>query len=234
MRNNFYQTVYTEIITPHLVFLGDIHGEFETLKKVIKNCDLSDCLIFCVGDFGVGFSRPEKEQRRLQNLNEFFRQRSIDFLSIAGNHDDPSYFQGQTNLSNLRLIPDYQYLNINGKKVLTVGGAISIDRLDRKEGYSYWSDEIIKPAPDNLEPADIIVAHDAPLWAGKDASSLYDTPLNPVKTDAVAGRTILGNVIKQTNPRLFVHGHYHVSSSFFFEGVKYRGLDINELWSCFC
>lgn len=210
--------------------MGDTHGEFDKIKMQVKSYDLSNCVIFCVGDFGVGFSRKAKEKRRLENLNEFFYRRSISFWSIAGNHDDPSYFQGQTNLSNLSLLPDYTYLSINGKKILCVGGAISIDRSSRKLGYSYWKNEIIQPAPDNLEPADIIVAHDAPTYAGLGTEKLYDEPGNPVKSDALKGRRILDTLVETVAPELFIHGHYHLSQDQIINGTRFRCLDILEIW----
>lgn len=232
MRDNLFSTIYSDKLPDYMVFVGDIHGEFDIFKRQIKRLGIGKCCMISVGDFGVGFSRPQKEKAIFKNLNSFLSQRDIELFVIAGNHDAPEYFQGQINLSHFKLLPDYTSFKIGGSKVLFIGGAISIDRKHRKEGYSYWEDEAIKLPPYPItEKPDIIVAHDAPLWAGKDASSLYDEPGNPVKSDAIAGRKILGDLAFNLKPRLFVHGHYHFSYSFNYYGTTYRGLDINEFWS---
>lgn len=57
---------------------------------------------------------------------------------LRGNHDDPSYFNGEKklDLKNIICIPDYTIINFHDKTILLVGGAISIDRMNRIMQYN--------------------------------------------------------------------------------------------------
>lgn len=149
--------------------LGDVHGQFDRLRKNIDKYNIRDCYIICVGDLGIGFAHPAKgELSACRELNTFFLDRNIHFMSIRGNHDDPDYFNGpcRIELSNFRLLPDYHTETFNGEKFLFVGGAVSIDRLFRVQGQSYWRDEIFVYDETRVTPCDVLVTHSAPYWIG--------------------------------------------------------------------
>lgn len=215
--------------------VGDIHGEWDALFSNIKRFDLRDCFLISVGDIGIGFGpntpfQRAKHYRQFEYLNKIFKDREICFLGIAGNHDNPYYFN-HVELSNFNLISNYQELFFNGKSYLFVGGAISIDRATRNS-ESYWPNEAIQPIPFDClrDHYDIIIAHDAPTYAGLGAEKLYDEPGNPVKSDALEGRRILDTLVETVAPELFVHGHYHLSQDQIINGTRFRCLDINEIW----
>ena len=114
-----------------ILVLGDIHGNFNYLKNQIIQKRISDCTIIQVGDFGIGFTHRDNDIATLESLNDFLIGHSITMLSIRGNHDDPSFFDGSVNYSNLKLIKDYTSLEIEGNGYLFIGGAISVDRTER-------------------------------------------------------------------------------------------------------
>ena len=211
---------------------GDSHGEWDKIQDKIKRFDLRDCHLIHVGDIGIGFSRRDKEIEKLDSLNYFFGMRSISFLGIAGNHDNPEYFKGNSdlldiNFSHIELLPSYTRREINGLKFLFIGGAVSIDRENRTEGLDYWKDEEIIPPPEGLfrldsiqsNPIqadlipDVIVSHDCPLEVGFSTHKLYDAPGNPVKTDAIRGRQILSDIWAEYPPKQWFYGHYHASQT---------------------
>ena len=64
------------------------------------------------------------------------------------------------------MLPDYTTLTLNDKKFLFVGGAISIDRTMRKEGISYWKDEVFKLDESKIQQCDVLITHSAPTWNG--------------------------------------------------------------------
>lgn len=152
--------------TNSILVVGDNHGKYDSLFNKIKSHDISDCILIHVGDGGEGFLPREKQLRQFEHLNDFFKKHNIEYLSIRGNHSDPAYFNGSINLSNFKLLPDYTTLTINDKQFLFVGGAISIDRTLRKEGISYWSDEIFKLDQSKIQRCDVLITHSAPTWNG--------------------------------------------------------------------
>jgi len=152
--------------TNSILVVGDNHGEYDALFNKIKSYNMSDCILIHVGDGGEGFLPYEKQLRQFEYLNDFFKKYNIEYLSIRGNHSDPSYFDGSINLSNFKLLPDYTTLTLNDKKFLFVGGAISIDRTIRKEGISYWKDEVFKLDESKIQQCDVLITHSAPTWNG--------------------------------------------------------------------
>ena len=114
-----------------MIFVGDLHGNWGHLKWAIKQKQLKDENIIQVGDFGVGFSSYEHDMEKLQQLNDFLKEKNITLYVWRGNHDNPYFFDGTVNMTNLKLLPDYTLTIIEGKGVLGVGGATSIDRRPR-------------------------------------------------------------------------------------------------------
>jgi hypothetical protein len=149
-----------------ILAVGDIHGKWDSLFYRINEIDLRDCTLIGVGDLGVGFIEAPKQARQNEHINNFFKGRNIEFLGIRGNHDDPKYFDGTINYNNFKLLPDYTTLTLNDKKFLFVGGAVSIDRIIRKEGISYWKDEAFKLNYAKFKRCDVLITHSAPMWNG--------------------------------------------------------------------
>lgn len=168
-----------------VVYLGDIHGEFKTLRHLIERYNIGNneevAYIIQVGDFGIGF-RNKSDLDTLIELNEYFKSRNIIMIAIRGNHDDPAFFQGNHMYSNLQLVPDYTTMEIDGKKHLFVGGAVSIDRKYRlsqdqkgaaygSSQRSYWKDEIFVLDEEKLKDiygVNVVVTHTAPEWCHPD------------------------------------------------------------------
>lgn len=150
-----------------IILVGDIHGKFQTLKDKIEAINISDCVIIAVGDIGIGFGNKQQTETLIEALDVWFQNRNILFLGIAGNHDHRSgYFDGSINLSNFKLLQDYTYATIQGKRWGFVGGAISIDRCDRVKNVSYWEDEAFILREDLIQPCDVLVTHSVPWWLG--------------------------------------------------------------------
>ena len=127
-----------------IYILGDLHGAWERLKSEIKSKDITDCVFVICGDIGIGFNHESVEKKKLEEINKFLMLRNITVLAFRGNHDDPKYFNRKIEdpekiqdfwYPHLKLVPDYTVLSINGKNILMIGGAISIDREKRKHEY---------------------------------------------------------------------------------------------------
>jgi hypothetical protein len=219
-----------------LLFLGDHHGAWSQLLDIIDTKKISNCYLVSVGDSGIGFSHRKKQERINEQLNTKFKDRNIVFMSIRGNHDDPSYFKGlkRVALSNFELIEDYTVVEYNKKKIQFIGGATSIDRTGRSEGTSHWEGEVVNFKRDNCEEVDILVTHTAPSWcfpqqfnemvygwAREDAYLLEDL---------TEERAIMDEICKLCKPKLHLYGHFHSSWTEEINGCKHKLLDINEIW----
>ena len=136
-----------------LVFLGDTHGNNKLVQDEIDRHKIRNTTIFHVGDFCAGFTTLDNDDNILRGWDDFLRKRNLTMIVVRGNHDNPSYFEGYHMMDNLKLVKDYSVIEVDNKKVLCVGGAISIDRIlsitinqsNIKYGNSnrvWWKDEI--------------------------------------------------------------------------------------------
>jgi UDP-2,3-diacylglucosamine pyrophosphatase LpxH len=146
--------------------LGDIHGNFQ--KLYMKAMSVKDTTIIQVGDFGVGFRSRDRMDEEMKDINKRLEKNNNRLLVIRGNHDDPAYFDGNYNFSNIEFLPDYTVRVIEGKNYLFVGGALSIDRIVRRSGVDYWPDEKFVLDLDKInaiqENIDVVIAHSSPSF----------------------------------------------------------------------
>ena len=220
-----------------ILFVGDHHGAWTYLFDIIKSKDIQNCYIISVGDLGIGFKyKKEHEYKQSEKLNDLFKDRNIIFMGIRGNHDNPSFFKGSNriSLSNFELIEDYTIAEYNGKKIQFIGGAVSIDRTGRKEGVSYWEDEVVNFERDKCEEVDILVTHTAPSWCFPQQFNemVYGWALEDAYLlgDLSNERAIMDEICKLCKPKLHLYGHFHSSWTEEINGCKHKLLDINEIW----
>lgn len=212
-----------------ILVVGDIHGKWDTLFKRIKEIDLRDCTLIGVGDLGIGFMERSKQERQCEHHNDFFKSRGIEFVGIRGNHDDPAYFDGSVNLSNFKLLPDYSYLTLNDKQFLFVGGAVSIDRMLRKDGVSYWRNETFNLNYPEIKRCDILITHSAPTWNGPiDKSAMLTNFCERDLTlwdECIEERKQHDVLIKLSGAKRHYCGHFHQLSIVDFDGCVSTILD---------
>jgi predicted phosphodiesterase len=218
-----------------ILFLGDIHGNWNELLFKIQLKKISNANIISVGDLGVGFN-PSRDMVTYGLLDKEFKQNNINFYAIRGNHDDPSAFKGNDRicLDNFELVEDYSVFEHNSKLIQLIGGAVSIDRTGRTVGVSYWEKEGVVFNRDACQKVDILVTHTAPShcfpqqfnelvygWAREDAYLLEDL------TDE---RAVMDEIFKLCSPSLHLYGHFHSNWSERVNGCVSRLLNIDELW----
>lgn len=220
-----------------LLFLGDHHGAWSTIFDIIKSKNIENCNIISVGDLGIGFKyKKEHEHKQSEKLNDFFKERNINFYGIRGNHDDPTYFKGDDRIvfENFELIDDYTVAEYGDKKIQFVGGAVSIDRTGRKEGVSYWGDEVVLYKPNECKEVDILVTHTAPSWCFPQHFNelVYGWALEDsyLIGDLSNERAIIDEIFKRCKPKLHLYGHFHSSWTDIVNDCKHKLLNINEFW----
>ncbi len=160
---------------------GDAHGEqsrFVELNMPGENTWTEDDVLIVCGDFGYLFLNNYAENKFLDDLS--FRPYTIAF--VDGNHENfPAIYSypeeewcgGKIHRirKNIIHLMRGQVFEIQGKKIFTMGGAYSIDKYMRQEGYSWWKEELptdaeYKIASENLAKhnfeVDYILSHTAP------------------------------------------------------------------------
>lgn len=134
-------------------------------------------------------------------------KKNIKVYFMRGNHDNPKYFSEQLiKFDNLRLIKDYEIID----NILFIGGAISIDRMNRVNNKDYWVDEkIIEKSDVDINNVEIVISHEAPLKANPVISKNVVINDNLLK-DINESRVILQNIFDKVNAKKWYYGHYHI------------------------
>jgi hypothetical protein len=254
-----------------LLGLGDIHGKINITISEINRIGIENTYILQVGDFGIGFKNIVKESYRMKFLNDYLLSRNIIMYAIRGNHDDPKFFRNTwkeeilrynieekkyseiiieqalnriEDLTNIIFVEDYSVLEILGKKILCVGGAISIDRKKRIENLSWWKDEPLYLNEEklrNIGQVDYLCLHMAPstilsyvkyrIPEHSDMKSLKERD-EYLATDMIyeshVAETIYQHVLNQGNLTKFFCGHYHRSVHTKIFDLQVSVIDIDE------
>jgi len=240
-----------------MYFIGDTHGNLRYIQMLIRDRKIVDSEFIHVGDFGVGFIGSDFELNKLKEINNFFGERGCVLHVFRGNHDDPSYFNGDHIYENLKLHPDYTIINVQGKNILGVGGAISIDRVPRKqsnrdeikynsEKRCYWEDEpfvLDREKLDGMRNISLVVTHTAPNfvkpinvdvdgdWPYIVEQFMFDDP--NLGGDLVYERSLVTemyNILKPNNHiEEWYYGHFHDTQYTTVGSITFNMLGINEL-----
>lgn len=221
--------------------LGDIHGNFQ--KLYMKAMAAKDTTIIQVGDFGVGFRSRERMDVEMIDINKRLEKNNNRLLVIRGNHDDPAYFDGNYNFSNIEFLPDYTVRTIEGRNYLFVGGAVSIDRCQRKAGVDYWPDEKFVLDIDKInaiqENIDVVIAHSSPSfcepvhfnelvwWFVAQDPSLHDALLQERKDFETMHATLKLNGHRV---EYWFNGHFHFTKEELINDTNFILLGIDKFY----
>lgn len=221
-----YQQVY---------YTGDIHGFFsEFINDINVRKKITNSLIICCGDIGMGFYKIGYYIDLFNKLNKKLEKSNNTLCFIRGNHDNPGYFNTDRlnfidenhvlfTYSHIKFISDYSIIQTIDGNILCIGGGISIDRVARILNKSYWDNEIILPIGDeekdfitnsNLD-IKIVCTHSSPdiaepstKYAGNWLS--YDALL---KQDLLVERKTLQDVYEYLTQKYnithWIYGHFH-------------------------
>lgn len=227
-----------EVETPDAVVMaGDWHGNTKHATSVISQ--LPELLpheesptIIQVGDFGLW-----EPFRYVMKLNEALNTVNGQLMFIDGNHENHtllSEYQRKDKFGRIRIANRIRYLPRNhrwtwhGRTWLALGGATSVDRALRTEGFDVFAAEEL--TDEQLFTAayegacEVMVTHDAPslvplllpppspLWAPRDLAR------------ADVHRERLSGLVETISPSLLIHGHYHVRQNW--SGKTETGSDL--------
>lgn len=155
-----------------IVFVGDLHGQFEILPERLKHVP-KDATIIQVGDFGFWYGRPKKQWETvvwpsLGLTNPIY--------AIEGNHEYYPMFYGKYSepteiWKGVVYVPRATVLELEGYRIGFMGGGASIDRKFRKSGVDWFPEEEISDkelvALLEAENIDILVTHVPPECVAK-------------------------------------------------------------------
>lgn len=246
-----YDRVYFDIPINNVYVCGDIHGNFNVIKNKISEYDIRDSVIIVAGDCGFGFEKPDHYKNIYNKIRKVLIEKNTMLLFIRGNHDSPEYFNGDLKISYnyFKTISDYSVLTFKKTEydieenkqynILCVGGAISIDRINRiskdsnnkKNKYvknnqkkTYWDNESPVYNPDILNKIredgieiNYMIAHTSPNFAplltktNIEKYLMNDKMLNDdLDNERLVMTKIYEHIIKDNHPlELYVYGHFH-------------------------
>ncbi len=203
---------------------GDVHGllSFYKFEEFVKDRNLTkDDFMIIAGDCGVLWSEEDTDEKI-----EKYRSLPFTVLFVDGNHENfdmlnaypvEEWKGGKVH----KIAPDIihlmrgQVFEIEGKTFFTLGGATSIDRLFRKEGESWWADEL--PTYADLDEGfknlarydnkvDFVITHAC------DERTLYypplRTPFNYFKS--YPENSLLTAIEEKVEYGQWFFGHYHI------------------------
>lgn len=196
-------------------FIGDVHGKFDRYKKLIADVPRS----IQVGDMGVGFRRLNGPRiGEIYSNPPHHAMVKGDHRFIRGNHDSPAACERHS-----QWIPDGKIES----GIMFIGGALSIDRHLRQEGYNWWADEELSVAALNdlvdvyvaAKPR-IMVTHECPedvaVEVARVAGGLKLDPRFASRT-----RQALQSMWSAHSPELWIFGHWHVSFDHVLNGTRF-------------
>lgn len=197
-------------------FIGDVHGKFSRYRKLIKDVDRS----LQVGDFGVGFYSPLTE--KAYSNPPYHHMAKGQHYFIRGNHDNP------------RVCKSHPFWVKDGgsafgrNDIFCVGGAMSIDKDRRTEGYDWWQDEelsytqlcSVMDVYETVKPG-VVVSHECPesvISRVCHEAGIYKYDIPSVT------RRCFDNMLEIYRPDVWIHGHWHHSYRMVHRGTEFIGL----------
>ena len=162
---------------------GDKHANFEEVLNFcyVNKTSLDDTLIV-LGDAGINYYANENDYILKNSLLQY----PITFFCIHGNHEErpeniktykkKKFHDGivyyEEDYPNILFAKDGEIYNINGKSILVIGGAYSVDKEYRLlKGWSWFKDEqpnkeIVKYIEKQITKQryfDIVLTHTCPI-----------------------------------------------------------------------
>lgn len=217
--------------------IGDLEGEREaaadSLRLLGERSDVN--VAYQLGDLRFGYG-PDPEGY-LDAIESLCAEYAIELLCITGNHENwalldslwanPRWQDADGTLrpiavrSHIRMLPRGFRWELAGRSFVALGGAPSVNRGLLTEGVDWWPSEVLRD--EHVQAtiaggrADVMLTHDSPAepsCTGPVADIMTSNPMGwPDEILAYADEGIerVTRAVLGVQPRLLVHGHFHVA-----------------------
>lgn len=201
---------------------GDTHGTLDikklhrTGRTIMNQLIPEDYLIIC-GDFGGVWDGSKEDEKLL----DWYARQPYTTLFVDGNHENHTILNeypveewrgGKIHRirPNLIHLMRGQYYTIDGKTFLTMGGALSTDRMLRTENVDWWAAEVAseeeiatlrQTMEDHNYTVDYIITHCAPTTVLPALSPYFEQ-------DEMT--QLLDEIYYSTDFKYWYFGHYHL------------------------
>lgn len=203
-----------------LMLVGDTHGNEGPLSHKIQiAANMGVEHIFQVGDFGLWPGMGGTVF--LDEVNRVANNVGVNVWAIGGNHEDWDQWEAWLKMPNLPrangftavrshiwLSHKVNFFKFANKRFGVAGGAVSIDKMWRKPGVSWWPNEQL--SDDELASILSYGGPDIDYLLTHDASDHTDWGFHLVPDpDSAAHRRKIDAVINHLRPKVHFHGHMH-------------------------
>lgn len=230
-----------------LYITGDIHGSLERIDEIKNFCIVSktttdDCM-FILGDVGINYYRNKKDIYRKEKMSEI----PVTFVCIRGNHEIrpqniPSYVEKEMFGGTVYVEPAYPNIiflqdggeyEIQGKKILAIGGAYSVDKDYRlMNGWNWFPDEqLTETERDEIfrkirgNRYDIVMTHTCPFeWQ---PTELFLSVVDQSKVDKTT-EIWLGEIKNSITFDKWYFGHFHGDKNMGFFEMLFNKIKVIE------
>lgn len=205
----------------NIIVTGDIHGQFAYLNALINKYKDRLDLVLCCGDFGYWPSH--------RKAHEKIKTHGIPVLWCDGNHEEHWALRDlkDTEITeNVFWMPrGSTYKLKDGRNIMFMGGADSVDKICRDIGIDWFPEEVITQKDlMNLpnEKVDIFITHTCPKELLSTMLPYDERKYNDPSQEALS---TLWQIYK---PDLWFFGHWHQYKEGAIGNTKWYGLSCVE------
>ncbi len=199
-----------------------------------------DDMLIILGDAGINYYLNEEDKK----FKEYLKKYNVKMFCIRGNHEErpeniSTYKEIDMFGGKVYIEKDYPYLifakdgeeyNIDGKSVLVIGGAYSVDKEYRLiYGYNWFKDEQLTNEEMNIiynkvkgKHYDVVLTHTCPYKY--EPVEVFLSEINQSKVDK-SMEHFLDKIEESIKYDKWYCGHYHTEKEidkivFLFENIK--------------
>lgn len=217
-----------------IIVVGDLHGDWGRLNQLI-NQKTPSTILQC-GDFGwwpkLSIGKPVLYGQQKPWNAKGIKPGQTTIYWCDGNHEDHWDLLNRvpTNINTSVWLYDRVYYMPrgtilalpDGRTVLFIGGADSIDKDSRMMGVDWFREELItqRNVIDCLNhklKIDIVISHTCPIEFDVESNTIgkYDDPC----------RRALSAILEHLKPDLWYFGHWHKAQRGKYQGTYWQCLD---------